>query len=287
MSSQFHQSPDPWLPAHSIRISRYMLLVPEAPLLIVLLIAHLYTGNHLPSALAGLALAGWFALRVGLLWLARRHIAEADYSRAGQLLKITRCLHPFSADVYTMIGILNLARGQTEAAIIALQRAINYFPGHSDLHTLLSGALLEHGEIESAFLEARRAISFDPQNGGAYLHLASTEQALGTAPEITERHLRQGLERCIDPADEAALRCALADLLSKNCRQHEAQLVLAGITSLLERCPPAERAGLHFYLGELYRQIGEADTARGHFHASEHLDPHGRHAAAAWRAARS
>jgi uncharacterized protein HemY len=63
--------------------------------------------------------------------------------------------------------------------------------------------------------------------------------------------------------------------------------VLAPVERLLERCPTPQRAGLHFYLGELLRLSGDVEAARGHFRASEALDPHGRHAAAAWRAARS
>lgn len=286
MTAQLHQPPAPWPSVHSAMVGRYALLVPEAPLLVLLLALHLIAGFPLMTALLGISAVLWFVARMSLLARSRYLIAIADYRRAERALRIALWLHPYSADVYTLLGMLSLARGRADEAINSLNQAARYFPLHSDLHAMLSGALLEDDDPEAAFSEARQAVDLDPQNASAYLHLASAEQVLGVAPDLAERHLRTGLERCNEAADEAALRCALAAMLINEGRLGEAQLALVGLPSLLESCPPAQRAGLHFHLGELFRQIGEQELARSHYQASESLDPHGRYAAAAWRAAR-
>jgi tetratricopeptide (TPR) repeat protein len=286
MTAQLQQPPAPWPSTSFAIVGRYALLVPEAPLLVLLLALHLIAGYPPLTALLGVGAVLWFVTRMGLLARARHLIASADYARAERALRVALWLHPCSADTYTLLGMLSLARGHADGAISALQQAARYFPLHSNLHAMISGALLEDDDPEAAFSEARQAVDLDPQNASAYLHLASAEQALGVAPDLAERHLRTGLDRCNEAADEAALRCALAAMLIDEGRLGEAQLALVGMPSLLERCPPAQRAGLHFHLGELFRQIGEQELARSHYSASEHLDPHGRYAAAAWRAAR-
>jgi tetratricopeptide (TPR) repeat protein len=275
-----------WFIAQAVVVRHYALLVPEAPLLLLLLILHPLAGFSPVIALFGFLLVLYFAIRTALLALARQHIANARYSAAERLLSIVLKLHPYSADAHTQQGMLSLARGHSAEAINALRRANSLFPAHGHLQSLLSGALLEEGCATEAFAAAQQAVELEPKNATAYLHLASAEQALGSPLEVAERHLRIGLEQCEDALDEAALRCALAALLMQQKRFNEAKLLLVGMPSLLERCPPTQRAGLHFHLGELYRQIGEQEIARGHFNASETIDPHGRYAAAAWRGAR-
>ncbi|NTU85995.1 MAG: hypothetical protein HGA45_42825, partial [Chloroflexales bacterium] len=148
-------------------------------------------------------------------------------------------------------------------------------------------ALLEDGRPLEAHAEATAALALNPRSAAARLHLAGAEENLGTAPEQIELHLRAGLALAATPADLAALRCALAALLIGRGRASEAQQALAGAEALLAACPAAQRAGLHFQLGDLLRLSGDHDRARDHFSASETLDPQGRYAAAAWRAARS
>jgi tetratricopeptide (TPR) repeat protein len=276
-----------WLAAQVSTLGRYALLVPEAPMLLLLLLLHPLTGFSPVTALFGFLLVLYFVVRTTLLAMARQRITNAQYASAERLLGIVLRLHPYSADAHTQQGMLDLARGNSAEAISALRQANTLFPAHGHLQSLLSGALLEEGCASEAFAAAQHAIELEPHNASAYLHLASAEQVLGSPPEVAERHLRTGLQQCEDALDEAALRCALAALLMQHRRFAEAQLALAGMPSLLERCPPAQRAGLHFHLGELYRQIGEQEVARGHYNASEAIDPNGRYAAAAWRGARS
>lgn len=273
--------------ANLARLGRQLLLVPEAVLLLGLLCLHAASGAPPILALLGLGLISWFSIRMGLLFASRRAVANADYERAARLAGVAIWLNPWSADSYALLGAIHLARGQAEAAAEALRRAIAYYPFEAGLHTALSAALLEAGQAQEALAEARLAIGLNTACAPAYLHLAEASGQLGASLDDIEHHLRAGLEQPATPADAAALRCALAALLLGNGRSSAARLALRGAEDLLGRCPAPQRAGLHYQIGDLLRQTGDAEAARSHFSASAALDPHGRYAAAAWRAARS
>lgn len=270
-----------------LAIRYQLLLVPEAVLLLALLCLHVVLGAPLVTALLGLGLVGWFGCRSLLIMAARRAINAAKYDRATHLIRWAIRLYPFSADAQALRGTLYMAQGNMAEAERALRHALAFYPESAALHVLLSGALLEEGRPGEARQQALRALQLDPACASAYLHLTHAEQQLGTAPAAVEALLREGLQRNPAPADEAALRCTLAVLLVTQERQAEAQLILAGIELLLAQCPAPQRAGLHYYLGDVRRAIGDVESARGHFSESEQLDPHGRYAADAWRAARS
>ena len=276
-----------WAAAQLTWIGRQLLLVPEAVLLLALLCLHSVLGGPPLLALLGLLITLFFLARASLLALGRSALASADYERAGALAQASITLYPGSADAHALAGTVHLARGEASASVEAFRRAVAFFPLQSELHSALSAALLDSGRQAEARAEARRALLINPFSAAAYLHLASAEEQLGATPEAVEATLRAGLQLPAPPADEATLRCTLAALLLSSGRNAEAQLALMGVARLLDRCPAPQRAGLHFYLGELLRVGGDSEAARGHFRASETLDPHGRHAAAAWRAARS
>lgn len=268
-------------------LGRQLLLVPEAVLLAALLCLHGAFGSSPLLALLGLLITLFFGARMALLAMGRRAAAAADYERALRLAGAAELLYPASADVHALRGAIHLARGEVAAAAAALARAVALFPLQAELHAAMSAALLEDGHPQAARASAQAALALDPRLAAAYLHLAGAEELLGAAPEQVEARLRAGLDLSAPPADEAALRCALAALLIGQGRGAEAQLALAGAEGLLAASPASQRAGLHFYLGELLRLSGDLDGARGHFSASEAIDPNGRYAAAAWRAARS
>lgn len=276
-----------WASAQLAWVGRQLLLVPEAVLLLALLCLHTVLGAPPLLALLGLLITAYFLARATLLATGHRALAAADYERATRLTQAALALYPGSADAHALLGTLLLARGDTDAAAESFRRAIACFPGQAELHSALSASLLEAGRPAEARAEARHAIELDPKMAAAYLHLANAEERLGAAPEAVEGLLRVGLQHPAPAADEATLRCSLAASLLSSGRVAEAQLVLANVERLLAACPAPQRAGLHFYLGELLQLGGEAERARSHFSASETLDPHGRHAAAAWRAARS
>lgn len=267
-------------------LGRQLLLVPEAVVLLTLLALHRTLGASLLLAGLGLVCALIFVLRMSLLALSRRALAATSYARAGQLAQAALWLYPASADAQALRGAIYLARGEAGPAQQALTRAVELFPLQAELHAALSAALLEAGQPGEARAAARRALDLDPAVAVAWLYVANAEAQLGAPHAQIERQLRIGMALPAEPADKAALRCALANLLLADKRSDEAQQVLTLIEPLLPRCSVAQQAGLHFYLGDLLRLLGKPEQALVHFQASERLDPHGRHAAAAWRAAR-
>ncbi len=269
-----------------VLIGRQLLLVPEALFLLLVLCLHMGPGIPPVTTLPALGLIGWFVTRFLLICMARRALDQARYLGAARLIRVALWLYPYSADARALQGMIALAQGDAETAVAELRQAIMFYPGHAGLHATRSGALLEVGQTVEACWEAMHALALDPNCAPAYLHLANGGQALGAPRALIEAHLRRGLQAATAPIDEAALCCTLAALLLEAERSVEAQLVLVGIEGLLVHGSVPQQAALHYYLGELRRTIGDSDGARDHFSVSETLDPHGRYAAAAWRAAR-
>lgn len=276
-----------WPAAWLARLGRQMLLVPEAILLLTLLCIHATFGPSPALVALGVGVALWFSSRVTLLYIARRDVGAARYKRAGSLARLALRLYPLSADAHALLGTVSLSLGDAAAACQALGRAVRYYPLQADLHVALSAALIEAGKPREALTEAEAALRIDPGYAPAHLQQAGAEELLGAPAELVERHLRAGLEQPSAPADEAALRCGLARaLLSRGCRD-EARRELARAEQLLPATWRAQRAGLHYQIGETLRISGQPEAAREHFSASESLDPQGPYAADAWRAARS
>lgn len=279
-AATIHKQPQlPW-------IVRQGLLVPEGVLLPIVLILHRLSGGSPLMTVLGLLLIVLFLTRFGLLTAARAALASTRYKRARTLLTVALRLYPWSADALALRGTLSLATGQPAQAETSLRKAMKLFPDQAALHATLSSVLLELDRGVEARWEGMRALALDPMCAPAYLALAQVEQRLGAPATDVERRLRQGLAQPSEPATEGALRCALGLVLLTLGQTGESRLAVAGVESLAARCAPVERAALLFHLGEVRRAQGDADTARGHFRASEVLDPSGRHAAAAWRAAR-
>jgi tetratricopeptide (TPR) repeat protein len=289
MASQTQPSPTApliWPAAQLSWLGRQLLLVPEAVLLLVLLCLHARLGPTPALVGLGVGLVGWFLLRVALIYAARQSVNSARYGRAAGLARAALWLYPLSSDVHALLGTVYLGQGRPGAAAVALARAVRYYPLQASLHAALSAALLEDGQPQAALAEAAAALQIDPSYAPAYLHQASAEELLEAPADLVERRLRTGLEQPADPADEAALRCALARVLLRRGNLDAARLALARIERLLPASPAPQRAELHYQLGEILRLSGDPDAARTHFSASESLDPSGPYAAAAWRAAR-
>ncbi|NJM06819.1 tetratricopeptide repeat protein [Candidatus Gracilibacteria bacterium] len=268
-------------------LRRQLMLVPEAVILTVLLAFYALFGAPPALALPGLLCVSWFGTRLGLLIAARQAYMEANYVRAERLAGLAHRLYAYSADVYALRGLIAQGRNRSTEAVAALKKAIVLYPQQARLHALLSGALLEDGQAQAAYAAATEALLRDSGCAAAHLHLASAEQALGANLDVVERRLRAGLNGELSAADEVALSCALATTLINAGRVHEAQFALRGVDALLTNSATPQRAEFHYYLGELHRQLGDLEAARAHYNASETLDPNGRYAAAAWRAART
>lgn len=266
-------------------LSSWLLLVPEAALLAALLALYPVLGKPLAIAILAALLITIFVVRALALHFARLMIEVGRYRDAGALLGIALILYPWSADAIAMSGALALSKRKPEEAEEKLQHAIRLLPTQPSFHIALSSALLELGRAGEAAKAARHALSLDHSSAQAYLYLAEAERVRGALPHAIEEYLRTGLSIVQRPELCAALQCALAHHLIAEHRFAEASLVLRGVEALLSICPPQRQAELRYHLGELFTAQGQIERAREHFQGVEALDPHGRYATAAWRAA--
>jgi tetratricopeptide (TPR) repeat protein len=266
-------------------VGRALLLAPEAALLAALLSIYQALGEPPTVALLIALLIVGFIVRAAALHLARAALERGRRSEAATLLQIALALYPWSADALALQGVLALTGGAPALAEARMRRAIALLPGQPAFHAALSGALIELGRPGEAAQSAREALALDSRCTVAYLHLAEAERAHGAPAHTFEDRLREGLAATAAPAAEAAIRCALVGHLLAERRLSEATLTLHGAEALLPHCPAPAQAALRFHLGELLIAQGQVERAREYFQGVEALDPDGRYATAAWRAA--
>jgi tetratricopeptide (TPR) repeat protein len=267
-------------------LGRMLLLVPEAALLVALVCAYLALREPpLLGILIALLILG-FMIRIAALHLGRAALDQDRRMAASALITVALAFYPWSADALALQGVFALTGGLPKIAEARLRQAIGLLPGQALFHALLSAALLDLGQPSAAAEAARQSLALDHHCAVAYLYLAEAEQALGVAALLVEDRLRAGLVEVATPADEAAIRCALAAHLIAEQRIAEATLTLYGAEALIPRCSPSRQVALRFRLGELLIAQGQVERAHEHFRGVEALDPQGRYAAAAWRSAR-
>jgi tetratricopeptide (TPR) repeat protein len=246
------------------RLRTALLLLPEAPLILLAAAAALLLGP-LPvfGWLLGL-LAAIVVLRAAALHMGRAALTAGRPQQARWLGSLALALHPWSADALALSGAAALQCQQPESAEQLLRQATQLAPGRAALFAALSGALLELGRNAEAATAARQALQLDPQCAAAYLHLAEAERGTAAPAWAIEERLRSGLRHAADPDVEAALRCALAAHLIGQGRLAEANLATAGVEAALPNCSPAHRARLRLRLCELLLAQGHTDRARAH-----------------------
>jgi tetratricopeptide (TPR) repeat protein len=267
-----------------IRMERALVLAPEAVLLAALLSVYTVWPDLLVALLIVLLVVA-FMVRAAALHLARAGIERGRAAEAGALLKVALLLNPWSPDALALEGALALTSGAPALAVVRLRRAIALLPGRPAFYASLSGALLQLGRTTEAAQVAQAALTLDPRCAVAHLHLAEAERTRGTAADIIEDRLRAGLATEPSPAAEAVLRCVLAAHLLAEQRIAEATLTLHGAEALLPRCPAPAQAMLRIHLSEILIAQGQIERAQEYLQTAAALDPQGRYAAVAWRAA--
>lgn len=275
--NRHHRSPRPPL-------LRMLLLVPEAPLILVLLATYAILGAW-PwlGLIIALIIIGFLTRMLALLGAFIAY-TTAHYHEAETLGRIALALHPWSADTLALCGTIALACSQTDQAEQLLRRAAQLQPEHADFQIALSSALLTQGQPAAAAEAARTALRIVPNAPLAQLYLAEAERASGMPITEVEERLRAGLAAADTPEAEAALRCALGTILFEAERKAEAMLTIRGAEALLPRCTPTSQLELRVRLGELLISQGQLEHAREQFQGVAALDPNGRYTGAAWRA---
>ena len=181
-----------------LQAARTLLLVPEAPLIALLLVLYLALGQPPLLGVAVALLIISFIARCLALIGARASHAAARYREAEVLSQIALALNPWSADALALRGSIVLGLGRPAEAEPLLRRALGLLPGRADFYTARSVALLALSRPAEAADAARRALALEPGYAPAQLHLAEAELATGAPAEAVEDRLRDGLAGALE-----------------------------------------------------------------------------------------
>jgi tetratricopeptide (TPR) repeat protein len=265
------------------RLRHQALLVPEAGVLLSLLLVG--WALHFPVLIGLLALVTMllFGLRLGLMALAERQIAHGDYARADWLINVALRLNPWSADALLLRAQGLSHQGEDEEAEKLLRRAAQLYPDDSALQSALAAALLAQGRIAEGWQVAR-------QEGIAEMRLPQMAQQRAWLALHVENEPAKARAIIIDAQpDRLPPRVALPLLATLGEAQivlgsrDEAQRTLQTIEQKLPLCPQTQQAELLYHLGRMHDALGHESSS--YFRRSVELDPDGRYAQAAWRSA--
>jgi tetratricopeptide (TPR) repeat protein len=267
-----------------IRVGRAVMLMPELVVFPALCGLYFLTNQAVGVALLGELLIGLFVARIALVWYAGRAWARGSYAQAERLVLWSLRIYPDSADAWLAMGSIQLAQGETEAAIKAIERADQLYPFHAPIYLEMSRALAAHGDWNEARHYASMALVLDEQLALSYSHNALLSLHFDEASQTTKQWIEAGLALAPHVAAKASLYVARAELAFVASDERQVQLALDQAELLLNGCPIPQQAELLYRIGQLQRSLGQVDAARSSFERIEHSDREGGYVHAAWRA---
>ncbi len=265
------------------RIVQQALLVPEASILLgLLLIAWAFNFPPLIGILA-IITAFVFGLRLGLMALAEQQLAQGSYDRADRLMQAALRLNPWSVDALVLRAQGLAQQGDDEAAEHLLRRAARLHPYDHTIQSALASVLLAQGRTAEGWQIARvedSSIVPLPQvvQQRAWYALHVEEDAAKARSLILSADPARFPPRIALP-----LLVTLSEAHISLDARDAAESVLHTIEADLAACPRPQQAELLYHLGRLHAALGRNGTA--YFRRSVELDPDGRYAQTAWRSA--
>lgn len=260
-----------------------VLLIPEACVLLVLLLLA-WTLNFPPIvSLLALVTVFLFGVRLGLMAVAEHALERGRYRRADALTSAALRLNPWSADALVLRAQGLSHRGADEEAEHVLRRAAHLYPHDRAVQSALAASLLAQGRVTEGWQIARSSdptMAQTPQIAQqlAWFALHVEENAAKARTTV----LRTEPEHLL-PVIGLPLLVTLAEAEIVLGAQVEAQQHLIVIERELPACPQPQQAELLYHLGRLHTVLGENGAA--YFRRSVEIDPQGRYAQTAWRSA--
>jgi tetratricopeptide (TPR) repeat protein len=166
-------------------------------------------------------------------------------------------LQPANAAIHNNLGNLLRDQGALEESISAYRQAIALQPDFAAAHNNLGNALRDQGMLEEAIRAYRRVIELQPDFADAHSHL-------GTAL------LEQGEIDAAFAAFDAAIglapkRGAFHRMLVNTGRVAADSPAMARLEALAaEALPETDRMQVHFALGAVYAETGDAEKSFAH-----------------------
>lgn len=265
------------------RVRQQLLLVPEVPALIgLLLIGWAY---RFPPAISGLValVVAFFIVRFFCLASAEQEIGQARYRQADRLAQTALRLNPWSADALALRAQTQFLQGNDETAEMLLRDAIRRAPNHAANHAALAAILLARGAYAAGREHAARAYRIDATSPFAAQQLAWLALHRENDPGKAQRIVKTIDLRAQPPTIVAPLMVVRGEAEIAQVNLMQARETLCALEAIVPTCPRPLQAELCYHLGRLEALLGEDGGT--HFRRSVKLDPHGRWAHAAWRAA--
>lgn len=265
---------------HGNRWVRWLVLIPEAPLLVLLALwAWLLHFPPLLSMVAVLVVL-WFFVRSAVLLLAEHAFVHGDHRRALPLADVGLRMHPWSVDALLLRAHVAMQHGHHAAADAWLQRAVRLDAPHGDAHAawianqLAQGRTppsttpqIEHGNVSPALLHHYACVALHEEHNAA--------KALNLLQRATSERL---------PAStNMPLLLLLAQAYIVQGQFAQASATLQHCEAQLARCGRVQRAEALYHLGCLWQTLGQDGTS--YFRGSVEVDTKGQYAHAAWRSA--
>lgn len=261
-------------------VVRFGVLIPEAPLLLVVVL--LAWALRFPPLLGlfAVAIGGWFLVRTVLLLGAEHYVTHGDEQRADQLAQAALRMHPWSIDALLLRAQILTRRGQHAAADALLRRAAWLDARHGDAQAAHATNLVAQGIVSHQPVPSAHDDAVSPALLQHYAHVAlHVEHDAGKAVDL----IRQAAPDRLPAATSMPLLLLLAQAYIAQERMGEARVTLQRCEAQLGRCSRVQRAEASYQLGCLWQALGNDGTAW--FRRSVELDAHGRYAHAAWRGA--
>jgi tetratricopeptide (TPR) repeat protein len=226
--------------------------------------------------------------------------AAGSFAEAEEAYRSVLAGHPDNAEAWHLLGLTKAAQEDGQAAIRALQKAVELKPAEARYHNNLGHVFRSLGRLSDARRELRTAVELRPIFPGAHYNLGLTLHALGQVREA-EAHFRQacaqdseyvqayywlGLVRQdlgqLDAAVEAFERAVTlrGDYVPAVYALAQAQTVTAEDDPLLLRVQSlafseggslGDRMLIHFALGKLYDDLGDYVVAADQYDQANQL----------------
>ena len=175
------------------------------------------------------------------------HLAQAE-----QIYQAVLTQHPGQADALHFLGILKHQRGDSQAAVDLIRRAIEALPGEPGPWNNLGNIHVETGRLDGAVEAYGRCLALAPEFADALNNLGTVHRARGEWADAEACYQRALAAR----PDFADAYNNLAKLMMAQCRVREAVSFACKAITLLPHDPEARKL-----LGIAFYTLGEFDQA--------------------------